>query len=140
MTGLGTQSLTDLAVDKTDRMIGITLDKLYGIDASSGTASLVKDLSTSARGFTSLSFVPADLADPNSADILVSANDQGDVFSVDATTGNATKIGSYGSVALGTVVVERRSDRHSRPRHLRDRRRRHRAERLPRSRRSERTR
>jgi hypothetical protein len=104
MGGLGTQSLTDLAIDKQDHMVGITLDKLYSIDATTGAVTLVKDLSQSAHGFTSLSFVPADLNDPNSADILVSANDQGDVFQIDPTTGNATKLGSYGTVALGKVV------------------------------------
>jgi hypothetical protein len=104
MAGLGTQSLTDLAIDKSDRMIGITLDKLYSLDATTGTPTLVKDLSLSARGFTSLSFVPSDLADPNSEDILVSANDQGDVFSIDPATGDATNLGSYGTVALGKVV------------------------------------
>jgi hypothetical protein len=103
MTGLGTQSLTDLAIDKDDHMVGITLDKLYSVDATSGNVTLIKDLSQSARGFTSLSFIPKDLNDPNSADILVSANDQGDVFEIDATTGEATKIGSYGTVALGKV-------------------------------------
>src|SRR5262249_44556705 len=104
MAGLGTQSLTDLAIDKSDRMVGITPDKLYSVDAQSGSVTLIKDLSQSAHGFTSLSYVPADLGDPNSADILVSANDQGDVFQIDPATGNATKLGSYGTVALGKVV------------------------------------
>jgi hypothetical protein len=104
MTGLGTQSLTDLAIDKADHMVGITLDKLYSIDSQTGTVTLVKDLSQSARGFTSLSYVPTDLNDPGSADILVSANDQGDVFQIDPTTGNATKIGSYGTAGAGKVI------------------------------------
>lgn len=102
MAGIGTQSLTDLAIDKDDHMVGITLDKLYSIDPATGAATLIKDLSQSARGFTSLSFVP----DPNNptADILVSANDQGDVFQIDQSTGNATKIGSFGMTAAGKIV------------------------------------
>jgi len=104
MTGLGTQSLTDLAVDKDDHMVGITLDKLYSIDATTAAVTLVKDLSQSASGFTSLSYVPTDLNDPASADILVSANDQGDVYQIDPASGNATKLGSYGTVALGKVI------------------------------------
>jgi hypothetical protein len=104
MGGLGTQSLTDLAIDKNNRMVGITLDKLYNVDATSGAVTLIKDLSQSARGFTSLSYVPSDLNDPNSADILVSANDQGDVFQIDPTTGDATKLGSYGTAGAGKVV------------------------------------
>ena len=104
MAGIGTQSLTDLAIDKDDHMVGITLDKLYAIDATNGTVTLVKDLSQSANGFTSLSYVPTDLNDPASADILVSANDQGDVYQIDPATGNATQIGSYGTVAQGKVI------------------------------------
>jgi len=103
MTGLGTQSLTDLAIDKNDKMVGITLDKLYQLDPTTGAATLVKDLSQSGNGFTSLSFVPENLDDPGSADILVTANDQGAVFEIDPVTGDTTQIGDYGTVALGKV-------------------------------------
>jgi len=103
MTGLGTQSLTDLAIDKDDHMVGITLDKLYDLDPTTGAATLVKDLSQSGNGFTSLSFVPEDLDDPASADILVTANDQGAVFQIDPATGDTTVIGDYGTVAQGKV-------------------------------------
>ncbi len=103
MNGLGTQSLTDLAIDKSDKMIGITLDKLYSIDAGTGAATLIRDLSQSASGFTSLSFVPSDLNDPASADMLVSANSVGEVFSIDASTGSATMLGSYGTLPAGRV-------------------------------------
>lgn len=103
MAGLGTQSLTDLAIDKDDEMIGITLDKLYSINGTTGAATLIRDLSQSASGFTSLSFVPADLNDSNSTDILVSANSVGEVFSIDTNTGNAMKLGEYGTVAAGRV-------------------------------------
>src|SRR5688500_14925931 len=41
MTGLGTQSLTDLALDKNDRMLGVTLNKLYELDITSGGATLI---------------------------------------------------------------------------------------------------
>lgn len=103
MTGLGTQNLTDLAIDKDDHIVGITMDKLYSIDGTTGAATLIKDLSSSARNLTSLSFIPQNLSDPNSPDILVAANGAGDVLQIDQNTGNATKIGSYGTVALGQV-------------------------------------
>lgn len=102
--GLGAQSLTDLAVDKNDKMVGITLDTLYSIDSQTGTVTLIKNLSANASGFTSLSYVPTDINDPNSDDILVSANDQGVVYKIDPTTGNATQLGMYGMVANGKVV------------------------------------
>ena len=120
MTGLGTQSMTDLAIDKADHMVGITLDKLYSIDATTGTVTLIKDLSQSASNFTSLSYVPTDLDDPNSADILVSANSFGDVFKIDPTAGTATKLGSYGTLPGGRVGSSGDIDRRARTRHLRD--------------------
>src|SRR5580704_10163714 len=104
LTGIGTESLTDLAVDKNENMVGITLDKLYSINASTGSATLIKDLSQSATGFTSLSYIPTDLTDPNSADILVSANDEGAVYKIDPTTGDATQIGTYGMSGSNKIV------------------------------------
>ncbi len=97
MAGLGTQSLTDLAIDKADKMIGITLDKLYTINAQTGAATLVTQLTGSAKDLTSLSFVPENLNDPNSADILVSANFNGEVFEINPTTGTATMLGDFGT-------------------------------------------
>src|SRR5262245_5583683 len=99
LSGLGTQSLTDLAIDKNDTMVGVTLDKLYGINNHNGQVALITELATD--GFTSLTYIPEDPDDPASNDLLVAANDQGDVFRIDALTGVATPIGSYGSVALG---------------------------------------
>ena len=102
MTGLGTQSLTDLAIDKSDRMFGVTLDKLYTINSTTGAATLVTMMSV--QGNTSLSFVPMDLNNPASDDILVTANDMGDVYSINQTTGAATKLGSYGTFNNKKVV------------------------------------
>ena len=41
MAGLGMMSLTDLAIDKSDQMIGITLDKLYSIEPTTGAVTLI---------------------------------------------------------------------------------------------------
>jgi hypothetical protein len=101
MTGLGTQSLTDLAVDKDDRMLGVTLNKLYEIDATNGAVTLISELDVD--NATSLSFVPLDPDDPDSADILVTANSFGDVFQIDPATGASTLLGNYGVVAAGQV-------------------------------------
>jgi hypothetical protein len=106
MTGIGTQNLLDLAVDKDDKIVGITRDKLYSINATSGAATLITDLSAAAQGYTSLTYAPTNPLDPNSPEILVSANDQGDVFRIDITGSQAvpTKIGSYGTSAGGKVI------------------------------------
>ncbi len=93
MPGLDT-GLLDLAVDKDDRLVGITRLKLYSLSATTGAPMLIRDLSASAQNFTSLSYVPgAAMSDP---DILISANDQGNVFQINETTGTATMIGNYG--------------------------------------------
>lgn len=103
LTGLGSASLTDLAVDKNDHMVGVTLSKLYSVDANTGACTLIKALSNT-HNPTSLSYVPSDLNDPNSTDILVTADSVGDVYQIDEMTGSAAKLGSYGTVALGKVV------------------------------------
>ena len=47
MTGLD-GGLLDLAVDKNDRLVGITRTKLYSLSSTTGAATLIRDLSTSA--------------------------------------------------------------------------------------------
>jgi hypothetical protein len=96
--------MTDIAVDKNDHMVGVTLNKLYSVDASSGACTLIKDLSSSTHNPTSLSYIPSDLGDPNSADILVTADSVGDVYQIDEMTGSASKIGSYGGSGASRVV------------------------------------
>jgi hypothetical protein len=103
MTGIGTQNLLDLAIDKDEKIVGVTRDKLFSLDPATGAATLIRALGTSAQDLTSLSFVPQSLSDVTSPDILVSANDVGDVFRIDPATGNATKIGNYGMAANGQI-------------------------------------
>lgn len=102
MTGLDL-GLQDLAIDKDDKIVGITRNKLFSLDANTGAATLIRALGTSAQDLSSLSFVPENLADPGSPDILISANNMGQVFQIDVVSGNATQIGSYGSTANGLV-------------------------------------
>jgi hypothetical protein len=101
ITGVGTQSITDIAVDKDGKMVGITLDKLYAIDVHTGAATLIKDLTAAAKSqnFTSLSYVPTDFNDPQSAEKLVAASTQGAVYEIDPASGDATMIGTYGTAA-----------------------------------------
>lgn len=104
MTGLGSASMTDIAVDKNDQMVGVTLNKLYSVDTTTGAATLIKDLSQTTHNPTSLSYVPQDLSDPNSADILVTADSSGGVYQIDPATGNATMLGSYGMSGSNKIV------------------------------------
>ena len=89
------RELLDLAVDKDDRILGITANKLYLLNATSGAASLIRELPPSAQGFTSLSFVYG--ANPADPDMLVAANNQGNVYRIDEVTGEATILGNYGT-------------------------------------------
>ena len=104
ITGVGTQSITDIAVDKDGKMVGITLDKLYSIDVHTGAAVLIKDLTAAAKSqnFTSLSYVPVDFNDPQSAEKLVAASTQGAVYEINPTTGDATQLGTY---STGTPTI-----------------------------------
>lgn len=100
--GTGAESITDIAVDKNDRMLGISLDNIYEINTSTGAATLLT-MYTGTANLTSLSFVPLNLQDPNSAERLVAATDQGTVFEINQQTGAAMQIGTYGTAANGTI-------------------------------------
>ena len=97
MTGLEGQ-LLDLAVDKNDKLVGSTATKFYSLDANTGKPTLLADFSGSAGGLTSLSYVPSNISDPASPEVLVTANGDGDVFRIDVSgnSATATKIGNYG--------------------------------------------
>jgi hypothetical protein len=93
MSGL-TGQLLDLAVDKSDRIVGASRTELYTISSTSGAAQVLRALDMDAQGFTSLSFIPG--ASPNDPDILVAANEAGDVFQINESNGSATLLGNYG--------------------------------------------
>jgi hypothetical protein len=106
MGGLDPSNLLDLAIDKDDQMVGITADNLYSIDSTTGAATLIAELPANVKRVTSLSYAPA--PNPANPDILVCANNEGDVFQIDIPAGGgdptATKIGSYGTAPGGKVV------------------------------------
>lgn len=98
ITGLPNQrTLLDLAVDKNDRLVGVNDDSLFTLDVTTGAATLLRSLAVAGDRFTSLTFSPKDWNDPNSADILVTANNKGEVFEIDPTTGQIALIGNYGT-------------------------------------------
>ena len=102
---LGTASVTDIAVDKNDQMTGVSLNKVWHIDATTGTATLLAPLASGTPNLTSLSFVPTDLSDPNSAEILVASGTNGDVLQIDPTNGSTTTIGNYGKTGNNDQIV-----------------------------------
>ncbi len=103
----GNQSITDIAVDKNDRMLGVSLDNIYEINPATGAATFITAYAGTAN-LTSLSFVPLDLQNPDSAERLVAATDQGTVLEINPTTGAVTQLGAYGMV--GTQLIRSSGD------------------------------
>lgn len=100
MAGLDSmRSLLDLAVDRAGGIVGVSREKLYEISSSSGALTLIGDLSAAAQGFTSLSYAPMNPNDPASPEILISANDEGEVYKFDLSGVQVTAIlmGNYGT-------------------------------------------
>ncbi len=113
-TNLGTQSMTDIAVDRDERMIGVTLNKIFEVDEATGACTLLASF-TGTDNLTSLSFVPANPAAPDGPEMLVAATDTGAVIRIDIAGASATStvIGDYGQsggmdvISSGDIVYVR---------------------------------
>jgi hypothetical protein len=112
---VGSDQMTDIAVDKNGMMIGVSYTRVYRVDTTTAQATL---LSSSLQGmFNGLSFVPAAQVGGTGDDVLVgSRNTDGKIFRIDTTTGAATQVGDMGHgytssgdivsvVGLGTVAT-----------------------------------
>lgn len=100
----GSESITDIAIDKAGLMVGISFNAVYRIDTTNATGMR---LSTGLPGlFNGLSFVPAAQIGQTGDDILVATrNTDGQVFQINPTTGAATMIGNMGGyVSSGDLV------------------------------------
>ncbi len=113
-TNLGTQSMTDIAVDRNGVMIGVTLNKIFSVDTSTAACTLLASF-TGTDNLTSLSFVPANPAQPDGPEVLVAATDTGAVIRIDVSgsTATSTVIGDYGQsggmdvISSGDIVYVR---------------------------------
>ncbi|MBK9035295.1 MAG: hypothetical protein IPL61_29255 [Myxococcales bacterium] len=103
-TNLAMQGMLDIAVDRNERMIGVTRDKIFEIDPATAACTFLADFTGSA--LTSLSFVPADPANPDGAEMLVAATDTGAVIRIDVvgTAATATVIGDYGQLGGMDII------------------------------------
>ena len=103
-TNLGTQSMTDIAVDRDERMIGVTLNKIFEVDEATGASTFLADFTGS--NLTSLSFVPVNPGNPDGPEMLVAATDTGAVIRIDVTgaTASSTIIGDYGQFGGMDVI------------------------------------
>jgi hypothetical protein len=92
----GSDQMTDIAIDKTGMMIGISGGAVYRVDVTNATATQLSDGLTGT--FNGLSFVPATMVNQTGDDVLVATrNEDGAVFQIDSTNGHTTQIGNMGS-------------------------------------------
>jgi hypothetical protein len=100
----GTDTMTDIAIDKTGVMIGVSYTAVYRIDV---TTAATTRLSTGLSGtFNGLSFVPAAMLGQTGADVLVGTrNADGMVFRIDPMTGGSTQIGNMGGFSSSGDLV-----------------------------------
>ncbi len=99
----GGPAMNDIAIDKNDRMFGVSPAKLWSIDRTSGAATEISPFDGSTDSLTSLSFVPLNGADPNSAERLVAIGSSGNVYEVNSLTGATTLLGNLG-LASGSQI------------------------------------
>ena len=90
------QGMLDLAVDRNERMIGVSRTQIYEIDETNAQTTFLASYTGSA--ITSLSFVPVNPADPDGEEMLVAATDDGSVIriNINGTTATTLVIGDYG--------------------------------------------
>ena len=88
--------MTDIAIDKNGRMIGVSFGSVYEVDTATAKCTL---LSNSLDGtFNGLSFVPATQLGQSGDDVLVGTrNSDGKVFRIDPMTGSSTQVGDMGA-------------------------------------------
>jgi hypothetical protein len=100
----GSDTMTDIAIDKTGQMIGVSFTAVYRIDPTTAVATR---LNNNLRGtFNGLSFVPASMVGQTGDDVLVGTrNDDGMVFRIDPATGAANAIGNMGSYSSSGDLV-----------------------------------
>ena len=94
-------SMTDIAIDQSGTMIGISYTRVYRVDTSTAACTL---LSSSLAGrFNGLSFVPASTIGMTGDDVLVGTRaTDGKVFRIDPMTGAATEIGDMGAAFMSS--------------------------------------
>ena len=97
-------SMTDIAVDRTGDVIAISFTKLYRVDPMTAGCELLGLLP---RQFNGLTFMQSP-SDPD-ADVLIGTTLTGDVWLLDVATGGGTRIGRYGGgiASAGDVVSVR---------------------------------
>lgn len=103
---VGTDQMTDIAIDKNGQMLGVSFTRVYRIDPATAQTTLLS--SNLAGSFNGLSFVPAASIGATGDDVLVGTdNADGKVVRIDPMTGAATQVGDMGGgyVSSGDLVA-----------------------------------
>jgi hypothetical protein len=94
-SSVGTDQMTDIAIDKNGQMIGVSFSRVYRVDPANAQTTLLS--SNLGGSFNGLSFVPATMLGMTGDDVLVGTeNSDGKVFKIDPMTGAATQVGDMG--------------------------------------------
>jgi hypothetical protein len=93
--------MTDIALDKKGKMIGISFTTVYSVDPKTAVCTELAPLS--GLDFTGLSYIAAESADGK--EILLAASASGAVSEIDPTTGKSKVVGNYnGPGSSGDIV------------------------------------
>jgi len=84
-------TVTDIAIDRAGKMVGVTFDDLLEIDKNTGICTRIASLPQS-RSFNGLSWIRSEMGE----ETLLGTDNQGGVFRIDPMTGTATLIGDLG--------------------------------------------
>jgi hypothetical protein len=101
--GMASETLTDVAVDRSGNLTGISFTNVYRVDARTAACTFLARLD---RELNSLSY----LTQPGGGEILVAAGkDDGAVYRIDPASGTSTQVGAYGGglVSSGDLVSVR---------------------------------
>lgn len=90
--GLSDQ-MTDIAIDKKGKMIGISFTTVYSVDPKTAVCTQLAPL-TGGADYTGLSYIASDTADGK--EILLAASGSGVLSEIDPATGTSKVIGNYG--------------------------------------------
>lgn len=104
IVGGGSDQITDIAIDKTGQLVGISFTSVYRIDPATAAATRLSQNLTGM--FNGLSFVPADQLGMTGPDVLVATrNADGGVFRIDPMTGATSPIGNMGGFSSSGDLV-----------------------------------
>jgi hypothetical protein len=93
---VGSDQMTDLAINKDNVMVGISFGRVYRVDPTTAATTVLAG--TLQGDFNGLSFVPASMVGQTGDDILVGTrNLDGMVFKIDPMTGDAQPCGNMGN-------------------------------------------